>query len=460
MNDTIAAISTPIGTGAIAIVRLSGPDSFGIADKIFKGKKSIDSAPANQVINGFIISNDSIIDQVLVSKFKSPNSFTGENIVEINCHGGTFIVQEILKLIIAAGARHAEPGEFTKRAFINGKMDLVQAEAVADLIHAQTNINLRLSVSQLEGKLSDTIHELKDNLKKQCSLLEIELDFSEEDIEFAKRDDLLNDLVKLETELEKLSSSFIHGRLLREGAHIAIVGQPNVGKSSILNMLLKQDRAIVSSIPGTTRDTLEESLDIKGFLFKVTDTAGIRETDDLVENKGVNRSNQILKNADIILLIVDSSLPDINSTKTFLDTYIKTSIKPDQMLIVVFNKIDIVDKQSFAEYKEIFNDYTSLEISAKTGFGFSSLEDTLVSLVSNKPDIQFNNMLTKMRHYDSLNKSLMYLKNAIASLKENFSPEFVSFDLRASLDALGEITGEVTTDEILNDIFSSFCIGK
>lgn len=460
LNDTIAAISTARGVGAIAIVRLSGKESVQIADKIFRGKRKLQNDEHAHAAFGKIIhrKNDDavnkveVLDEVIVTRFNAPHSFTGEDIVEINCHGGAYVAQEILSLLLAHGARIAEPGEFTKRAFINGKIDLVQAEAIADIINAQTRTSLELSVSQLSGKLSEKLKSLRNALKKQCMLLEIELDFSEEDLEFAGRDILLVDLEKLLTEVNSLLDSFQYGRIIREGAHTILAGRPNVGKSSILNRLLEEDRAIVSDIPGTTRDSLEESLDINGVLFKITDTAGLRETKGQIEKEGVKRTRKLIEDADILVYIFDATLfHKDKSLAEFEDLRRKYS---DKKILTVMNKIDLVKDV------EKYDSKGSLKISAKTGFGFDALRQQLVHLVIGDKSNLENTMIAKVRHRDILRRARDYLENAKKSLSGNLSSEFVAFDLRAALDAIGELTGQVTSEEILDDIFANFCIGK
>lgn len=460
LNDTIAAISTARGVGAIAIVRLSGRESVQIADKIFKGKTKLQSIEHARAAFGKIVQRDrnavagkeEKIDEVIVTKFQAPHSFTGEDIIEINCHGGLYVVQEILSLLLANGARLAEPGEFTKRAFINGKIDLVQAESIADIINAQTRASLQLSISQLSGKLSQKLKSMRNALKKKCALLEIELDFSEEDLEFAERDELLVDIERLLTEVNSLLNTFQFGKIIRGGAHTVLVGRPNVGKSSILNRLLEDDRAIVSDIPGTTRDSLEESLDINGVLFKITDTAGLRETKGQIEREGVKRTRKLIEDADILVYIFDATLFHQGDCLTeFEELKRKYS---DKKILAVMNKIDLIDEL------DEFNSKDFLKISAKTGFGFDALEKQLVNLVLGDQDNLENTMIAKVRHRDILRRTRNFLENAKKSLSNGLSPEFVAFDLRAALDTIGELTGQVTSEEILNDIFANFCIGK
>ncbi len=457
LNDTIAAIATAPGKGAIAVLRLSGHKSVQIAQSIFQSKINLHALDAGRAVYGKIVSSESnteLIDTVLVTKFVAPHSYTGQDIVEISCHGGPFVTQEILHLLLQNGARAAEPGEFTKRAFINGKLDLLQAESVADIIDAQTRASRRQSQAQLSGVLSERILLLKEQLKKQLVLLEIELDFSEEEIEFADRDLVGQQMSELEFEIDNLLNSFEYGKILREGVHLVLAGKPNVGKSSVLNRLLQEDRAIVSETPGTTRDVIEESLDIKGMLFKISDTAGLRLARDEIESEGVNRTKRILSNADIILFIIDGSKPIDHEDKEALDMI--RSISNDKYILLI-NKNDLPKAEIDAKFEHQFDKVCS--ISAKTGDGFETLETTLVDSAT-RDDVESLVAINKVRHRDALLKTREFLQHAQDSLKNNLSPEYVSMDIRAALNSLAELAGEVTTDDILNDIFSSFCVGK
>ncbi len=456
LSDTICALSTAKGKAAIAIIRISGPDCFKIIEKIFVSKKNIMDITHASIVHGHIVypSTNELLDDVLISKFIAPNSFTGENIIEINCHGGVYVVQEILNLVLEQGARLAEPGEFTKRAFLNGKIDLLQAESVADVIDAQTKLCLKYAQQQLSGILSEQLSVLRQKLIKQMSLLEIELDFSDEDIEFVNREDLVHNIDTLVNEIDKLLRSFTFGKIIREGVHLALVGKPNVGKSSIMNRLLEEERAIVSELPGTTRDVIEESLDIDGLLFKMSDTAGIRISEDVVESKGVERTMKTSAKADQILFIVDGSEePDDLDYQAF--KVIKESGVDNQILLI--NKIDINGNKVNPRFVQQFP--ISCPISAVTGEGFDDFKRILVK--SNlEQKLENEIVFTKVRHRDALRRCKEFVTHARGSILSNMSQEFVSMDMRAALDALGEITGEVTTDDVLNEIFSSFCIGK
>jgi tRNA modification GTPase len=456
-NDTIAAIATPLGNGGIAVIRISGALSVEIADKLFKGASSIKDAADRYVHLGYIYRDDqktTLIDQVLATKFIQPHSYTGEDVVEISCHGGMFVVHEILASLLAKGARLADPGEFTKRSFLNGKIDLVQAEAVADIINAQTMASLKLAQSQRNGRQSIKLMELKEKLKKQLVLLEIELDFSEEDIKFVGREQIIERVEETLVEINKLRKTYDYGKILRDGIHTVLVGKPNVGKSSILNRLLDEDRAIVSAYPGTTRDNIEEALDIQGYLFKVTDTAGIRSTVDQMEQEGVNRTKRNISNADLIYFIIDAKDGMQQEDELALQT-VQELAKGRIYLLV--NKIDMTYYDVPDKYEKHF--IKTMHISAKTGEGFTELEKSLIDsyfLNVETTDVVIN----KLRHQDALRQAEENLLHALQSIKERLSEEFISMDLRGALHQLGKLTGEITTEEILDDIFSGFCIGK
>ncbi|MBN1560083.1 tRNA uridine-5-carboxymethylaminomethyl(34) synthesis GTPase MnmE [candidate division KSB1 bacterium] len=455
-SDTICALSTARGKSAIAIVRLSGAESIRIIDALFKSPaRTIKDAPHASLTYGTMRNeqNGRMIDDVLVAKFSRPHSYTGEDLIEINCHGSDYIVQEIIAELLSCGARLAAPGEFTRRAFLNGKMDLLQAESVGDVIDAQTQHSLHSARRQLSGVLSDRLDHLREQLKQQLALLEIELDFSE-DIELADRELLPDHVSALQRQVDQLIDSFRFGKIIREGLHLALIGKPNVGKSSILNRLLQEERAIVSEIPGTTRDVIQESLDIDGFLFKISDTAGIGVAKDIIESSGVARAMETLKNADQILFVVDESTPlDELDLKTF--SLINGRLESTLLLL---NKNDLaanaIDRKFVGQFKHVCS------ISAKTGDGFAELKKKLVdsNVGSETPELTVH--INKVRHLEALRRSRYFLALAADSIEKRLSAEFIAFDVRAALDALGEITGDVTTEEILNDIFSSFCIGK
>ena len=458
LKDTITAVATAPGKSAVAVIRLSGQESLNIADKLFAGRKKLTLLPAGRMTLGHVVQPKSkqIIDKALFVVFRKPYSFTGENMIEISCHGGPLIVQTILSLLLENGARLAEPGEFTKRAFLNGKMDLLQAESVADIIDARTNYSLLQSQNQLSGLLSERLIHFKEKLKRQLALLEIELDFAEEDIEFASRDELIANADDLLAEVEKLIDSYSLGKVLRDGVNIALIGRPNVGKSSILNRLLDEDRAIVSDAPGTTRDVIEEALDINGVLYKVSDSAGLRFTDDVIEQMGVTRSMDISAKADIILFIVESGA---SFTKADYDAFsmIKSSAE-NKIVFLMINKIDLACPNMAISEESYFKEIC--KISAKTGEGFPEFKKKLSrQFIANGIEADYA-FINKLRHKEALIRTRKALQHAKESIRRNLSSEYISLDVRSALDALGEVSGEVTTEDILNDIFSSFCIGK
>ncbi len=456
--DTIAAISTPVGTGGIGIVRISGPDCNNIVGKIFSNKHFLDRPTATFIHGDISDSYHNKIDRVLVVRFQSPHSYTGEDLVEIHCHGGLYVVQAILDTVCQLGARLSEPGEFTKRAFLNGKLDLVQAEAVADIIHSQTRKSQQLSFQHYQGTLSVKLQQLKETLKKQCGYIELELDFSD-DVEFTNRNDLYQNIRSSLAEIKKLINSFEYGRIIKEGIHLTIVGEPNVGKSSILNRLLEYDRAIVTDIPGTTRDPLEESLDINGVLFKIADTAGLCFTNDPIEKIGIDRAKKLLSRADIILYVFqfqNNSIAPYNQNQfnTVID-----HMGPGQKLFIVKNKIDLLNPKKQHHFT-IDDRFPEMDISAKSGEGFERLEQNLYECaVRHKPQNDAA-IITRLRHKNALQSAFEFLQHAERSLQNKLSAEFIALDLNNALASLGEITGEVTRQEILDDIFSSFCIGK
>ena len=454
-HDTITAIATPAGTSALAIIRMSGPESLSIIREIFTPTNEQELVHRSASL-GFISDSPeqgTVIDQVIVTPWFAPHSYTGQDVVEISCHGGQYIVQHLIQLLLDKGARLAGPGEFSIRAYLNGKMDLVQAEAIVDVIHAGTQSALRASQGELFGKLSGQFNDLKTVIAKQLALLEIELDFSEEDVEFSNRDELLNSLQQVQSRIDQLVESFHYGHIIRNGAHLVIAGPPNVGKSSLLNRLLDQERAIVSDIPGTTRDTLEESLNINGYLFRITDTAGLRETEDTIERLGVERTHKLLQQADVVLHVVDATQP------TTAHEHIQFN-QDHQKHLFILNKIDLIDDWQKVVAKLQATDKLVLPISAKTGEGFPDLLQAIVDCVFGEKPVEYNNLVTKARHRDALIKAREHIHHAQSSIQQNLSSEFIALDIRSALNYIGEITGQVTTDDILNDIFSKFCIGK
>ncbi len=457
IENTIVAISTPPGKGGITIIRLSGNQAIEIVSKIFKAKQNLENIETWKAVLGKIVDGNVAIDEVVAIIYKAPNSYTKENIVEINCHGGMYVSQRILELAIKNGARLAQPGEFTFRAFLNERIDLSQAEAVADLIHAKTEASLQASYSQLEGNLSQKILEISNRLVDFCSLLELELDFSEEDVEFVDRVDFVKQLKAGQQELEELISTYKIGRITREGIKLVIVGRPNVGKSSLLNRLIKEERAIVTEIPGTTRDPLEVQLDMNGILFRIFDTAGIKESTDRIEQEGIRRAKKHLETADIIIHLFDGSQRLENEDYEIVKTIQR--LKPIKFLRVI-NKFDLQQRIEIERIKS--DDVPLINISAINGNGIHKLEKELfISSIENGNNIFSEKVLvTNVRHWEALTKALEGTQKALAETEKGASAEFIALYLREALNYLGQITGKVTSEDILNNIFSKFCIGK
>ncbi len=459
--DTIVAISTALSDAAISLIRISGEKSFEIVNWIFKKKKSssqkfdVDKHKSHTIHFGYIYDNDEIIDEVLLYIYKKPNSYTGENLIEISCHGGVYVTRRIFSLIINNGARHAEPGEFTKRAFLNGKMDLAQAEAVADLIKSRTDLAYKSSIMQLEGSLSDFIKSSREELIKIISLIEIELDFSEEDIEFIKKSELKDKINSLREKYIKLINSFIEGRIIRDGLNLVIAGKPNSGKSSLFNSLLSSNRAIVSDLPGTTRDYLQENLVIGGILFNLIDTAGLRFTKDEIESEGVKRSYEKIREADLILFLIDSTSNPKEIEENY--KYFKEEFDTDNA-ILCFTKTDLEMQISY----DYINEKKGIPVSIYNIHLLNNLKQIMVEKFSHVQISQAKSeiVLTNIRHKDCLEKVVDSLDKAIESVDAGMSGEFISVDLRNAINHLGEITGEFTNEEVLNYIFSKFCIGK
>lgn len=448
-EDTIVALATPSGVGAISIIRVSGPRSFSTIDNIFQGKIKIEKATTHTLHYGNIIDkDDEHVDDVIVSVFRAPNSYTGEDSVEISTHGNPLITQKIIELLISfPDVRLAEAGEFTKRAFLNNRIDLAKAEAVADIINSRTEASFRGARNQLDGLLSQKINELRSQLLNSSSFVELELDFAEEDIEFVNQDELLKKIDSIIIEIDTLLESYEFGRVIRDGVNVAIVGRPNVGKSSLLNYILKESRAIVSETPGTTRDVIREEVSISGILFRLFDTAGIRFSEDSVEKEGILRSQETVKNADIVIFLEDVQQHD--SKDLFINLLGLTN---PEKIIRVLNKIDL--------NKDISKD-VDVKISAKTGEGIDNLFKALkLKAIGNENYTERTAIVTNLRHHNCLKKSRENLINARESILKKMSGEFISVDLRNAEMNLAEIIGEVTSDDILNNIFMKFCIGK
>jgi len=464
-TDTIAAIATAIGVGALSIVRVSGKDAIGIVDKVFRGKSSLKSTAGFTAHLGLVVDREGeTIDEVVVTVYKAPRSFTGEDSVEVSCHGGVLVTRRVLEAILSAGARLAEPGEFTKRAFLNGRLDLAQAEAVADLIHSQSELSRRSSLEQLQGKLSRVVNQIRNELIEISSLLELELDFAEEEIELADKVELSEKLRAALVKLKELIDSFEVGKIYREGVKVVISGKPNVGKSSLLNALLNENRAIVTEIPGTTRDTIEENITIDGILFRLVDTAGLRATTDVVEKEGVRRTQGQLAGSDLVLFVMDASQPIDNLDIQALEAVKRELGTDDARLVLVMNKVDLVGNamQDHVLTIDLPAETRKVRVSALTHAGLDSLRRIMIdSVLANGIALtERSTTVTNARHKEALVRAHRQLGLALESMESGKSGEFVALDLRAALDCLGEIVGAVTTEEILNNIFSRFCIGK
>ena len=466
IEDTICAPATVPGTGAIAIIRMSGKDSFRIADKVVSCKGStISKTEGYKLRYGVALEADGTdLDTVLVSVFRSPHSYTGEDSVEISCHSSKYVVERLLQRLVDSGARPAGPGEFTQRAFVNGKMDLAQAEAVADVISSQNAAAHRVAYSQLKGGFSKELKSLRDELLKMTSLLELELDFSEEDVEFASRRELSALLDGALKHIHSLTDSFRYGNALRNGVPVAIVGAVNAGKSTLLNALVGDDRAIVSDIAGTTRDTVEETMTIDGTLFRFIDTAGLRTTQDEVEKIGISRSYKKMSEAEIVLALLDVTVPEEENEHSISDIVNNLDVK-SQKLIVLLNKVDVLGSNinvSLLNNTVSSPDekVTKLYISAKTGFGLDTLRTLLSGSQKTATLDSGQTIVTNLRHYQSLMSAAASLEKVRSSLATSQTPDLLSEDLRQALYHLSSILGEVTPDEVLGNIFERFCIGK
>lgn len=447
MNDTICALATAPG-GAIGIIRISGPQALEILSRVFT--KDVSAAPANTIHYGHIKNGAEIVDEVMASLFRAPHSYTGEDSVEISCHGSRYILNKVLNLLIAEGCRQAGPGEFTQRAYLNGKMDLSQAEAVADLIASTNQATHQIAMSQLRGHFSSKLAQLREQLLKLTSLLELELDFSDhEDLEFADRSELMELTKTIDNHITHLSNSFETGQAIKQGIPVAIVGKTNVGKSTLLNRLLKDDRAIVSDVHGTTRDTIEDTIDIKGITFRFIDTAGIRQTQDEVEQIGITRTYAAIEKARIVLWLIDSepSIIEINDILQRTD---------NKKLIIIKNKTDKADNNSYNSLKLPF-----ISISAKFGKGIEELEQAIYE-AADIPTLTENDIIvTNARHYEALVRAHEHIQRVIDGLQMQLSGDLLSEDLRLTLDTLAEITGgQITPNEVLGNIFKNFCVGK
>lgn len=464
-QDTIAAISTPSGIGGIAVIRISGPDALKTIDEAWKGA-SIISSPSHTLHHGRYYSLEGdLVDDAVAAIFRAPKSFTGEDTVELNIHGSRWIQKEILRDLIKRGIRIAEPGEFTKRAFLNGKLDLAQAEGVADLISSSSKASHDLAMRQTRGAYSREFEDLRNKLIELASLLELELDFSEEDVEFADRSHLSEITDELISKIQKLVDSYSTGAMLKEGVPVAIAGIPNAGKSSLLNLLLGDDKAIVTDIPGTTRDIIEDTIEIDGILYRFIDTAGLRSTEDIVESKGIERARKSIDKASIVIWILD---PTTNQENQFEELNNHLNNKPEGKLIILQNKSDILENQGTLTEDQNFtfsgdsllSELGFIKFSTKTGEGLQQLKERLKSLATDDQQIEKDLIVTNARHYEALTQSLNSLIRVKEGLVNNLSADFVAQDIREVLHHLSRLTGTISSETLLHSIFSRFCIGK
>lgn len=458
-KDTIVAPSTAPGIGALAMIRITGKDAINICNPLLSINLTDCATHSAHLVR--FSNQDSIIDECVVTLFRAPSSYTSEDTVEISCHGSPFIVQQIIKALLKSGARMAEPGEFTQRAFINGQMDLAQAEAVGDLISSRTSAQHSLAMEQMRGGISKKIKDLRSELIEFASLIELENDFGEEDVEFADRTELLNKVNKVTEYVIDLKASFEYGNAIKEGLPVAIVGQPNVGKSTLLNALLNEERAIVSDIPGTTRDVIEDSIQIEGHIFRFIDTAGIRSTTDTVENLGIQRTFDQIDKAKIVLFLEELS----ENHKAIADQFKKLPLKPHQKGIILLTKSDKYDHSCHSyDIEEAVSTLTSrtdtILLSVKTGSGLAQLKQALVDYVASLQSGEQDIVISNLRHYQALQKTEESLTAVRVGLDSGIPSDLVALDLRHAMNHLGEISGQISTDDLLESIFSSFCIGK
>ncbi|AWX45856.1 tRNA modification GTPase MnmE [Flagellimonas maritima] len=453
-TETIIALATPSGTGAIAVIRVSGPSSISISDTVFKSikNKKLSDQKSHSIHLGHITENGRILDKVLISLFRGPHSYTGEDVIEISCHGSPYIQQQIIQLFLRKGCRTASAGEFTLRAFLNGKMDLSQAEAVADLIASNSEAAHEIAMQQMRGGFSNEIQKLREELLNFASLIELELDFSQEDVEFANRSQFNALLNRISEVLKKLIDSFTLGNVIKNGIPVAIVGQPNVGKSTLLNVLLNEERAIVSDIAGTTRDTVEDQITLNGINFRFIDTAGIRETEDVVEQIGIKRTFGKIETARLIIFLFDTIDFDRSELKRIETNYPKKEILP------ICNKIDMLTNSQLDSLEKEFPN--AIFLSAKNRVGIDDLENKLLSLVDSGSLTGDSTIISNSRHYDALLKALEEIQKVKEGMEIGLASDLMAIDIRQALFHLGEITGSVTTDDLLGNIFSNFCIGK
>ncbi|AYO57819.1 tRNA uridine-5-carboxymethylaminomethyl(34) synthesis GTPase MnmE [Chryseobacterium sp. 6424] len=459
-NDTICAIATANGTGALGIIRLSGEKAVEITNRVFEGK-NLEDVKSHTVHYGFIKNGEETVDEVMVSVFLAPKTFTTENSIEITYHGSPYIGKKILEVLLKNGARMAKAGEFTMRAFMNGRIDLSQAESIADLIASENEASRKVALNQLKGGITNEISVLRTDLLNFVSLIELELDFAEEDVEFADRSALQHLLSRIEEKLRSLLDSFQYGNALKNGVAVAILGKPNAGKSTLLNAILKEERAIVSAIAGTTRDTIEEVIHIKGNAFRLIDTAGLRETTDEIERIGVQKAREKVDQAEILIYLTDANTQDLTEDIAML----KPLLRPELKTIICATKTDEAPAHQYKKMEEDFRqqlgtDFTFIEISAKSNHNLEQLKNELSAYVAQLKTGESNVVITNQRHFEALQKSLDAVERVEEAITSRISTELLAYELRNALEHLGEISGEFTNDEVLGNIFSKFCIGK
>lgn len=456
MNDTIAAISTAFGTAAIGIVRISGEAAFEIAEKVFIGNKKIAVMRSHTAAFGKVIDfkTQEIIDEVLVLKLTAPNTFTRENTVEINCHGNLIVLKRVLEMVIKAGARLAEPGEFTKRAFINGRIDLAQAEAVIDLINSKTDQASKAALEQLEGKLSELIVSVRSELIEILAHIDVNIDYPEYDIEEISREEVYKRIYIIKDKLVGIIKNFERGRAIREGVGIVITGKPNVGKSSLLNELVGKNRAIVTDVPGTTRDVLEEYISIRGIPARITDTAGIRESSDEVEKIGIEKAKDATKMADLILIVVDAQKGIMQEELEYINQF-------QQKHLVILNKVDLADNDKIDDIISKINDKNIIKTSLKFGRGVEELEDEIANIVSSGEICSNTEVLvTNVRHKTLIDKAIDSLDDVLEGHQSEMPIDLIAIDIKNSADSLGKVVGQSVNEDVINEIFKRFCLGK
>jgi len=460
LNDTIAAIITALGPAGVGIIRISGSEALEIGDRVYKGKKSLQEVLTHSVNYGHVYDykNKEVIDEALFLVMHGPHTFTGEDVVEIQCHGGYVVVQKVLELVLRNGARLAEPGEFSKRAFLNGKLDLSQAEAIMDIVNAKTDQSLKVAINQHQGKLSKTINNLRHNLLELLAYIEADIDFPDDDIERLTNEEIKERILSLRERVSTILATAKRGKIIREGLNVVIIGKPNVGKSSLLNALLKENRAIVTDIPGTTRDAIEEFINLGGVPIKIIDTAGIRDTEDLVEKIGVEKAKEFINKADLVLFVLDILTGVTEADRNILNNYLK-----DVPTIVLVNKSDLKDSNFDIESIKVAvgDDKAILQISALESEGIDELEKQILELFfSGQIDTSNDELITNVRHVQALTSALDYLESALNSLNLYLPSDFLAIDLKAAWESLGKITGETVEEDLLDQIFSQFCLGK